>query len=143
MLQLVYYGDLVIPTPSWVSYAPQAHIIGRHVNWLQTLPEQGFTGIMIGNELLDAVASAAGDGGGGGGGTPAAGGGPLGAAACGTLGGAAGGVAAGAVAGAVARVVLGPHHVLPDRAAREPRKTLGGAVERCDPEAAVDGHHAV
>jgi aspartate aminotransferase len=39
LLQLVYYGDLVIPTPSWVSYAPQAHIIGRHVNWLQTLPE--------------------------------------------------------------------------------------------------------
>ncbi len=36
LLQLVYYGDLVIPTPSWVSYAPQAHIIGRHVSWLPT-----------------------------------------------------------------------------------------------------------
>jgi aspartate aminotransferase len=36
LLQLVYYGDLVIPTPSWVSYAPQAHIIGRHVRWLET-----------------------------------------------------------------------------------------------------------
>lgn len=36
ILQLVYYGDLVIPTPSWVSYAPQAHIIGRHVRWLET-----------------------------------------------------------------------------------------------------------
>ncbi len=36
ILQLVYYGDLVIPTPSWVSYAPQAHIVGRHVRWLQT-----------------------------------------------------------------------------------------------------------
>ncbi len=36
ILQLVYYGDLVIPTPSWVSYAPQAHIIGRHVYWLET-----------------------------------------------------------------------------------------------------------
>ncbi len=36
LLQLIYYGDLVIPTPSWVSYAPQAHIIGRHVDWLQT-----------------------------------------------------------------------------------------------------------
>lgn len=36
LLQLVYYGDLVIPTPSWVSYAPQAHIIGRHVYWLET-----------------------------------------------------------------------------------------------------------
>ena len=39
LLQLVYYGDLVIPTPSWVSYAPQAHIIGRHVGWLQTQKE--------------------------------------------------------------------------------------------------------
>ena len=36
LLQLVYYGDLVIPTPTWVSYAPQAHIIGRHVRWLRT-----------------------------------------------------------------------------------------------------------
>ena len=36
LLQLCYYGDLVIPTPSWVSYAPQAHILGRHVRWLKT-----------------------------------------------------------------------------------------------------------
>jgi aspartate aminotransferase len=36
LLQLVYYGDLLIPTPSWVSYAPQAHIIGRKVHWLRT-----------------------------------------------------------------------------------------------------------
>ena len=39
LLQFVYYGDLVIPTPSWVSYAPQAHIIGRHVRWIQTQTE--------------------------------------------------------------------------------------------------------
>jgi len=36
IIQLVYYGDLLIPTPSWVSYAPQAEIIGRHVYWLNT-----------------------------------------------------------------------------------------------------------
>lgn len=36
LLQLVYYGDLVIPTPTWVSYAPQAQIIGRAVRWLPT-----------------------------------------------------------------------------------------------------------
>ena len=36
LLQFVYYGDLVIPTPSWVSYAPQAQIIGRHVRWIPT-----------------------------------------------------------------------------------------------------------
>ena len=36
LLQLVYYGDLVIPTPAWVSYAPQARIIGRHVRFVAT-----------------------------------------------------------------------------------------------------------
>ena len=36
VLQLVYYGDLVIPTPSWVSYAPQAQIIGRQIRWVST-----------------------------------------------------------------------------------------------------------
>lgn len=39
LLQLVYYGDLVIPTPSWVSYSPQAVIVGRRVNWVKTHPE--------------------------------------------------------------------------------------------------------
>lgn len=39
LLQLVYYGDLVIPTPSWVSYAPQAQIIGRQVRMLPTRAE--------------------------------------------------------------------------------------------------------
>lgn len=42
LLQLVYYGDLVIPRPSWVSYAPQAEIIGRKVRWLQTRQEDGW-----------------------------------------------------------------------------------------------------
>ena len=32
ILQLAYYGDLLIPRPSWVSYAPQARIIGRSVH---------------------------------------------------------------------------------------------------------------
>ncbi len=39
LLQLVYYGDLVIPTPAWVSYAPQAQIIGRRVNLMPTRRE--------------------------------------------------------------------------------------------------------
>ncbi|MBT3800741.1 MAG: aminotransferase class I/II-fold pyridoxal phosphate-dependent enzyme, partial [Bacteroidetes bacterium] len=39
LLQLVYYGDLIIPTPSWVSYSPQAKIIGRNVHWVQTKKE--------------------------------------------------------------------------------------------------------
>ncbi|KAA5801035.1 aminotransferase class I/II-fold pyridoxal phosphate-dependent enzyme [Alkalicaulis satelles] len=41
LLQMVYYGDLVIPTPSWVSYAPQAQILGRPITWLPTDPETG------------------------------------------------------------------------------------------------------
>lgn len=39
ILQLVYYGDLVIPKPSWVSYSPQAIIVGRKVNWVNTHKE--------------------------------------------------------------------------------------------------------
>ncbi len=39
LLQLVYYGDLVIPTPSWVSYSPQAQIVGRPVNWVPTVSD--------------------------------------------------------------------------------------------------------
>lgn len=42
ILQLVYYGDLIIPTPSWVSYFPQARIIGRHVHWVPTRAEDGY-----------------------------------------------------------------------------------------------------
>ncbi|PLX09876.1 MAG: aspartate aminotransferase [Marinilabiliales bacterium] len=42
ILQLVYYGDLIIPTPSWVSYYPQAYIIGRHVHWIPTSAEDGY-----------------------------------------------------------------------------------------------------
>lgn len=42
LLQLVYYGELVIPVPSWVSYAPQANIIGRPVRWVHTRPDNGW-----------------------------------------------------------------------------------------------------
>ncbi len=39
LLQLVYYGEILIPTPAWVSYAPQAAIIGRNVRWIHTRRE--------------------------------------------------------------------------------------------------------
>ncbi len=42
LLQLVYYGEIVIPTPSWVSYAPQAQIVGRQVEWLHTKAADGW-----------------------------------------------------------------------------------------------------
>ncbi len=36
ILQLVYDGEILIPMPAWVSYYPQARIIGRHVNTIMT-----------------------------------------------------------------------------------------------------------
>ncbi len=42
LLQLVFYGDILIPTPAWVSYAPQARIIGRNIHWLHTGREDGY-----------------------------------------------------------------------------------------------------
>ncbi len=42
ILQLVYDGEILIPTPSWVSYYPQARIIGRHVNAIMTTRENSW-----------------------------------------------------------------------------------------------------
>lgn len=42
ILQIVYYGDLLIPTPAWVSYAPQAQIVGRHIDLLPTRAADGW-----------------------------------------------------------------------------------------------------
>ncbi len=39
LLQLAFYGDLLVPTPCWVSYGPQARILGRRVRRLETQPE--------------------------------------------------------------------------------------------------------
>jgi aspartate aminotransferase len=36
LLQLAYYGELIVPTPCWVSYVPQANIIGRKVVLIPT-----------------------------------------------------------------------------------------------------------
>jgi aspartate aminotransferase len=34
LLQLAYYGEIIVTTPCWVSYLPQARIIGRSVSTL-------------------------------------------------------------------------------------------------------------
>ena len=34
LLQLVYGGELLLPSPSWVSYEPQARMLGLPVAWL-------------------------------------------------------------------------------------------------------------
>ncbi len=36
LLQLCYYGDILLPSPCWVSYLPQAKIIGRNVRVIHT-----------------------------------------------------------------------------------------------------------
>ena len=36
ILQLVYYGDIILPTPCWVSYGPQAKIVGRNFKLIHT-----------------------------------------------------------------------------------------------------------
>ena len=40
--QLAYDADLLLPAPSWVSYAPQAQIIGRKTHWLPTTEADGW-----------------------------------------------------------------------------------------------------
>lgn len=42
LLQLVYYGELVIPTPAWVSYAPQATLAGRTTCFLHAHERNGW-----------------------------------------------------------------------------------------------------
>ncbi len=50
LIQLVYAGELLLPSPSWVSYSPQAKILGREVHWIQTRFEDGW---MLRAEQLD------------------------------------------------------------------------------------------
>jgi len=42
LLQVVFDGELIVPTPAWVSYAPQAQLIGRRVAFLHTRAENGW-----------------------------------------------------------------------------------------------------
>lgn len=42
LLQLVYYGEIVVRTPCWVSYVPQARILGRRLSFVHTSPETGW-----------------------------------------------------------------------------------------------------
>lgn len=37
-LQLAFDGDILLPSPSWVSYEPQARISGKKVHWIDTQP---------------------------------------------------------------------------------------------------------
>ena len=52
LLQLCYGGELLLPSPSWVSYAPQASLLGRRVRWIPTRREDGWR---LTPEALDAA----------------------------------------------------------------------------------------
>ena len=41
-LQMVLDCDLILPAPSWVSYDPQARLLGRNVHWLNCYSEDGW-----------------------------------------------------------------------------------------------------
>ena len=40
LLQLSFYGELLLPSPAWVSYVPQAKILGRNVRIIPTSFEE-------------------------------------------------------------------------------------------------------
>ncbi len=42
LLQLVFYGEILIPSPCWVSYIPQANIIGRKIRLIHTTAEENW-----------------------------------------------------------------------------------------------------
>ena len=42
ILQLAFYGELILPTPCWVSYLPQAKIIGRRNSLIHSTWENGW-----------------------------------------------------------------------------------------------------
>lgn len=54
LLQMIYDGELLLPNPSWVSYAPQARISGGTVHTLPTRREHGW---LLHPDLLEEVAA--------------------------------------------------------------------------------------
>jgi aspartate aminotransferase len=42
LIQLVLIGTVMIPTPAWVSYAPQARILGKPIHFIRTQRERGW-----------------------------------------------------------------------------------------------------
>lgn len=50
LTQLVYKGDLILPQPSWVSYAPQAELSSKKCHWIPTTRENEY---MLDAETLD------------------------------------------------------------------------------------------
>lgn len=58
VLQLAYYGEIILPTPCWVSYLPQARIIGRRNSMIHSSWETGWS---LGAKQLNDALKAVGD----------------------------------------------------------------------------------
>lgn len=56
LLQMAYDAELLLPAPSWVSYGPQADLVGRPVKWLPTTLEDG---LRLSPDTLDAACTGA------------------------------------------------------------------------------------
>merc|ERR1711879_743816 len=54
-LQLCYYGTLVMARGSWVSYQPQAQLVNRNYEWIDTPFEQKYK--LTPNDLIRAFSS--------------------------------------------------------------------------------------
>lgn len=42
VLQLILGDEIILPQPSWVSYAPQARLLDKPITWVPTRPEDGY-----------------------------------------------------------------------------------------------------
>ncbi len=58
LLQMVFYGDILLPSPCWVSYGPQARILGKHIKVIRTTFENRWH---LGASSLDRFLEAEGD----------------------------------------------------------------------------------
>ena len=54
LLQIAFDGEIILPVPSWVSYAPQAIIAKNKYHWIQT---EKNTNWHISPENIDKIAS--------------------------------------------------------------------------------------
>jgi aspartate aminotransferase len=55
LLQIAFAGELVVPTPSWPAYLPQARVLGRDVTLVHARAENGF--MITASELDRALAA--------------------------------------------------------------------------------------
>ena len=42
LMHMAFNGDIILPAPSWVSYAPQAQIASNKVHWIQTTADNNW-----------------------------------------------------------------------------------------------------